>query len=312
MHHVTAIAGDPQGNIDFYTGVLGLRLVKLTVNYDDPTTYHLYFGDETGHPGTILTFFPWPGASKGQKGTGQTVATSFSIPERSVDYWTGRLNAHGVPFQGPVGRFNEMVISLSDPDGLSLELISSTRSAKGRPWEQAPVPGEYAIRGFHHVTLLERDSAQTAGLLTGTMGFRSSGQEGDRLRFETGEGGPGALVDLLVQPNTPRGFVSVGTVHHVAWRTPSDEEQKAWRGKLAETGLNVTPVIDRKYFHSIYYREPGGVLFEIATEPPGFTVDQPFEELGARLMLPPWLEPTRQKLEGVLPKVSLPKPVPAR
>ncbi len=312
IHHVTAISGDPQGNIDFYTGVLGLRLVKLTANYDDPSTYHLYFGDKLGHPGTILTFFPWPEAPKGQRGSGQAVATSFSIPEKAVDYWADRLKADRVPFQGPSGRFGERVISLSDPDGLSLELVSGASSASDRFWEGGPVQSEYAIRGFHHVTLSERESGSTATLLTETMGFSSLGREGDRARFETGDGGPGAIVDLLVQPGLPRGLISVGTTHHVAWRTPSDEEQRDWRAVIAEAGLNVTPIIDRRYFHSIYYREPGGVLFEIATEPPGFTVDQPVEELGARLVLPPWLEPSRAEIESHLPRVNLPKPVPAR
>ncbi len=312
IHHVTAIAGDPQANIDFYASVLGLRLVKLTVNYDDPSTYHLYFGDEQGHPGTILTFFPWPGVPKGQKGSGQAVDTSFSIPEKALDYWTGRLKAHRVPFEGPFGRFDERVISLSDPDGLSLELVSGASSAKDRLWEMGPVQSEYAIRGFHHVTLSEKESGLTATLLTETMGFRSLGREGDKVRFETGNGGPGAIVDLLVQPGRPRGLISVGTTHHVAWRTPSDGEQRDWREAIAEAGLNVTPIIDRRYFHSIYYREPGGVLFEIATELPGFTVDQPVEELGTRLVLPPWLEPSRTEIESHLPRVNLPKPVPAR
>jgi glyoxalase family protein len=308
LHHITAIAGQPQENIDFYTGVLGLRLVKLTVNYDDPGTYHLYFGDEMGHPGTILTFFPWPSAPKGRIGSGQAAATSFSIPEKAVDYWTGRLKAHRVSFQGPTRRFNESVVSFSDPDGLSLELVTGA-SSEDKLWKKGPVQNEFAIRGFHHVTLSEREPGPTAALLTETMGFRFMGQDGDRMRFETGKGGAGAIVDLLAQPGLPRGLISVGTTHHVAWRTPSDEEQKDWKTAIEATGANVTPVIDRKYFHSIYYREPGGVLFEIATEPPGFTVDQPLEELGARLMLPPWLEPNRQELERLLPSLSLPKPV---
>src|SRR5712692_7878139 len=242
IHHVTAIAGEPQQNLDFYAGFLGLRLVKLTVNYDDLETYHLYYGDELGHPGTILTFFPWPGAPKGQRGSGQAVATSFSIPEKAIDYWTSRLKAHRVLFQGPTERFDERVISLSDPDGLSLELVSSTRSDRGKMRDKGPVPIEYAIRGFHHVTLSQRESGPTARLLTEIMGFRSSGREGDRLRFETGLGGPGATVDVILQPGLPRGLISVGTVHHVAWRTPTDEEQKAWRAVLVETGLKPTPV----------------------------------------------------------------------
>ncbi len=312
IHHVTAIAGDPQQNVDFYSGFLGLRLVKLTVNYDDPGTYHLYFGDETGNPGTILTFFPWPNAPKGQKGTGQAVATSFSIPEASIEYWTNRLRAQKVSFKGPDERFEEKVISFSDPDGLSLELVSSGKGSGARPWERGQVLAEHAIRGFYHVTLSQQTSEDTAKLLTGAMGFHLSIKEGNRTRFETGHGGPGAIVDLLEQPGQPRGLISVGTVHHVAWRTRSDEEQKEWRSVLTGAGLNVTPIIDRKYFHSIYYREPGGVLFEIATEPPGFTVDQSLEELGTRLMLPPWLEPDRREIEASLSPLNLPKPVPAQ
>ena len=312
IHHVTAIAGDPQRNVDFYIGLLGLRLVKLTVNYDDPGTYHLYFGDETGSPGTILTFFPWPNAPKGQKGTGQAVATSFSILEASIEYWTNRLRAEKVSFKGPEERFDEKVISFSDPDGLNLELVSSGKGSGGRPWERGTVSAEHAIRGFYHVTLSEQTYENTAKLLTGTMGFHVSVKEGNRTRFVTRHGGQGAIIDLLDQPDQPRGLISVGTVHHVAWRTPSDEDQKGWRQTLVEAGLNVTPIIDRKYFHSIYYREPGGVLFEIATEPPGFTVDQPLAELGSRLMLPPWLESRRTEVEASLPKISLPKLVPAR
>jgi len=311
IHHVTAIAGDPQQNVDFYSGLLGLRLVKLTVNYDDPGTYHLYFGDETGSPGTILTFFPWPNAPRGQKGTGQAVATSFSIPEASIEYWTNRLRAQRVSFKGPDERFEEKVISFSDPDGLSLELVSSGKGSGGRPWERGPVPAEHTIKGFYHVTLSVQTYEDTAKLLTGTMGFRLSVKEGNRTRFETHQGGPGEIIDLLEQPGKPRGLISVGTVHHVAWRTPSDEDQKGWRQALGEAGLNVTPIIDRKYFHSIYYREPGGALFEIATEPPGFTVDQPLAELGSRLMLPPWLDLRRTEVEAGLPKISVPKPVPA-
>ena len=312
IHHITAIAGDPQRNVDFYTGLLGLRLVKVTVNYDDPGTYHLYFGDETGSPGTVLTFFPWPDAPKGQKGTGQAVAISFSIPENSIEFWTNRLKAHQVPFKGPDQRFDEKVLSFSDFDGLSLEIVSSKRGSDGRAWEKGLVPSEHAIRRFHHMTLSEQMNEKTAQLLTKTMGFRFSGKEGNRVRFETGSGGSGAIVDLLEQPGLPRGLISVGTVHHVAWRTPSDEDQKDWRAVLAGAGLNVTPIIDRKYFHSIYYREPGGVLFEIATEPPGFTVDQPLEELGTRLMLPPWFEPDRREIEASLSPLNLPKPVPAQ
>ena len=307
IHHVTAIAGEPQQNVDFYAGVLGLRLVKLTVNYDDPETYHLYYGDEIGHPGTILTFFTWPGAPKGRKGTGQLTITSFSIPQRSVEYWVTRLKKYGIRFEGPVKRFEEEVISFSDPDGLTLELVANAGAEIRSGWNRASVPQEHVIRGFFGVTLSEEGYERTASLLTETMGFRLVKEDGSRFRYEVGEGGPGAMVDVLCQPDAPVGLVSVGTAHHVAWRTPNDEQQKVWREELVRARLNVTPVIDRKYFHSIYFREPGGVLFEIATDPPGFTVDESEEELGSRLMLPPQLEPLRAQLREVLPSIQLPK-----
>ncbi len=312
IHHVTAIAGDPQRNLDFYTGLLGLRLVKLTVNFDDPSTYHLYYGDELGHPGTILTFFPWPGAPKGRLGTGQLTVTSFSIPEAAMGFWMDRLKSHNVPFQGPIARFHERLLAFSDPEGLQLELVASEHARDWRLWKDGPVPAEFAVRGFHGVTLSEESHIQTVSLLADTLGFRKIANDGNRFRYETAEGGPGAIVDVLHQPESPSGVVSVGTVHHVAWRTPDDEQQKAWRQKLVEVGRNVTPMIDRKYFHSIYFREPGGVLFEIATDPPGFTVDEPAQELGTHLKLPPWLEPDRHEIEQSLPPVHLPNAVKAR
>jgi glyoxalase family protein len=306
IHHVTAIAGEPQQNVDFYAGFMGLRLVKLTVNYDDPQTYHLYYGDEDGHPGTILTFFPWPGAPKGRKGSGQLTTTSFSIPQGSVSYWVERLEKRGVRFTGPTDRFEEQVISLSDPDGLNLELVAHPKAEDRKGWDRGPVPREHAILGFFGVTLSEEGYERTASLLVETMGFSLVKEEGNRFRYQVGTGGPGALVDVLCQPDAPTGFVSVGTVHHVAWRTPTDRQQERWREELVKVGMNVTPIIDRKYFHSIYFREPGGVLFEIATDPPGFTVDERKEELGTRLMLPSSLEPLRARLSRVLPPVELP------
>ncbi len=312
LHHVTAIAGEPQQNVDFYAGFLGLRLVKLTVNYDDPETYHLYYGDEVGHPGTILTFFPWPGAPKGRKGAGQVTITSFSIPRGSVDYWVERLRKRGVRFEGPINRFEEQVISFSDPDDLNLELVVYAGAETRSGWNRGSIPQEHAIRGFFGVTLTEEGYERTASLLTETMGFRLVKEDGNRFRYEVGEGGPGAMVDVLCQPDAPTGLVSVGTVHHVAWRTPNYEQQKEWREALVKARLNVTPVIDRKYFHSIYFREPGGVLFEIATDPPGFTVDERLEELGTRLMLPPRLEPLRAYLDRALPHVRLPETVEAK
>ena len=325
IHHVTAIASDPQRNIDFYTQILGLRLVKLTVNFDDPTTYHLYFGDKIGNPGTILTFFPWPNAPRGHRGTGQVIATSFLISEHSTAYWLDRLKSQKVPVQGPTKRFGdtEEVLTLYDPDGLGLELVAN-RSAEKRTlhvWKEGPVPVEHAIRGFYSVTLSEVGYEHTAHVLTNELGFKFIGQDGSRYRFQisgveeddtagrnnTKEEYNGSnIVDVLCLPNAQYGMIGVGTVHHVAWRTPSDEQQKTLRAKIVKAGLNATPVIDRIYFHSVYFREPGGVLFEIATNPPGFATDEKIEELGTHLMLPPWLESVRKDLERVLSPVHLP------
>jgi len=328
IHHVTAIASDPQKNIDFYTQVLGLRLVKLTVNFDDPTTYHLYFGDEIGRPGTILTFFPWPNAPKGHRGTGQVIATSFLIPEHSTDYWLDSLKNQKIPVHGPTKRFNdtEEVLTLYDPDGLELELVAN-RSAEERTrhiWKEGPIPIEHAIRGFYSVTLSEVRYEHTAHVLTNELGFKFIAQDGSRYRFQIGgakeeDDAAGSnkntkgehhhgsnIVDILCMPYTQYGMMGVGTVHHVAWRTPSDEQQKMLRAKIVKAGLNATPVIDRTYFHSVYFHEPGGVLFEIATNPPGFATDEKVEELGTHLMLPPWLESVRKNLERVLPPVHLP------
>jgi len=306
IHHVTAITGNPQQNVDFYTGVLGLRLVKLTVNFDDPGAYHLYYGDAVGHPGTILTFFAWPGAPGGRPGTGQVGVTSFAIPQGAVQYWHERLSKQSVPVQGLSQRFGEQVLAFTDPDGLMLELVADTWTQERPGWDGGPVPVEHAIRGLHGVTLWEDGYERTAALLTDTLGFRPLDQHGSVVRFTAGECGLGALVDVRSAPDIWQGQVAVGTVHHVAWRTPSDAEQRAWRQEIAGRGVDVTPVLGRQYFHSIYFHEPGGVLFEIATDPPGFTVDEPPEELGTHLELPPWLEPQRAQLERLLPALCLP------
>jgi glyoxalase family protein len=306
IHHVTAIAGEPQANIDFYAGVLGLRLVKLTVNFDDPTTYHLYYGDGQGHPGTILTFFPWPGAARGRIGTGQLTVTSFAVPERSLAFWRQRFIDRSINCKESRTLVDELTLTFQDPDGLQLELVSTPDANPERVWAQGPVPVEFAIRGFHHVTLLEEGYERTAALLTDKLGFRMTDSKENQFRYAVATGGTGAIVDVLCAPAGRPGRVSVGTVHHVAWRTPTDEQQSACRAKLLE--YNVTPVIDRKYFHSIYFREPGGVLFEIATDPPGFTVDERESGLGSHLLLPPWLEPSRPELESILPKLHLPRP----
>ena len=306
IHHVTAIAGAPQPNVDFYVGLLGLRMVKLTVNFDDPGTYHLYYGDAQGSPGSVLTFFPWPGAPGGVRGTGQATETAFSIPARSLGFWNERLRDAGITIQGPFGRFGDQVLGLSDPDGLEIEIVATEREGRSAPGERGLVPGEHAIRGFHSVTLTESEPKATATLLEETLGFRRVAEEENRIRYEVGGGGPGATVDLASAPRAQRGLVSVGTVHHVAWRTPDDREQADWRVSLAKRGLRVTPVADRQYFRSIYFREPGGVLFEIATDAPGFAVDEPVERLGTGLKLPPWLESRRTEILNALPPLTLP------
>ena len=303
IHHVTAIAGDPQRNLDFYAGVLGLRLVKLTVNFDDPETYHLYYGDGQGTPGTILTFFPWPDAPRGRPGAGQVAVTSFSVPLDAADYWAERLRSHEILFEEHA-RFGARILSLADPDGLRLELVAAADPREG--WTAGRIPADYAVRGIYGVTLAEARADRTTPLLITIMGFRQTAEEGNRLRFETGAGGPGAVVEIESLEGRAPGRVAVGSVHHVAWRTPDDAGQAAWRDEIDRSGLHVTPIIDRKYFHSIYFREPGGVLFEIATDPPGFAVDEPREELGTHLLLPPWLEPRRGELERVLPPLRLP------
>lgn len=306
IHHVTSIAGAPQRNVDVFAGLLGLRLVKLTVNFDDPGTYHLYYGDEVGRPGTAMTFFPWPHGRHGQIGTGQVTVTAFSVPAGALDYWIERFERAGIAFAGPTERFDAEVLAFADPDGLQYELVAHAGAEERPCWADGPVPAQYAVRGFHSVTLAVAGYERTAAVLTEVLGFRLVRQDGQRFRFAVGPGAAGALVDLLVQPDAPRGHVAVGTVHHVAFRTADDADQAAWRQHIAAAGFAVTPVMDRQYFRSIYFREPGGVLFEIATDPPGFTRDESVAELGSRLRLPPWLEPHRAEVEGALPRLRLP------
>ncbi len=304
IHHVTAIAGDPQRNLDFYAGVLGLRLVKFTVNYDDPGTYHFYFGDARGCPGTLLTFFPWPGAMAGRHGAGQLTATAFSVPSGSLGYWAERLGRQNVTVDETGTRFGKEVIAFDDPEGLRIELAGCDEKREG--WTRGPVPAEHAIRGLFGVTLSEPGIDITERVLVETLGFRPHGQEGNRLRYLIGEGPAGSVVDVVLD-RTAVGRLGAGTVHHVAWRARDGEEQLRFREAVVEAALNVTPVIDRKYFHSIYFREPGGVLFEVATEGPGFAIDEPADQLGTHLALPNWLEPRRAALERRLPSVRLPE-----
>ena len=306
VHHVTAIAEDPQENVDFYVGVLGLRLVKQTVNFDDPGSYHLYYGDASGNPGTIVTFFSWPGAARGRIGTGQVSATSFAIPENSLSYWVERLLQHGVRFEQPEKRFDETVLSFNDPDGLAVELVTHSRDEGGDVWEESPVPPEHAILGISGVTLAEQDGKVTSDLLANFLGFEKVQEEIGRTRYITTSTG-GSFADVMERPDRPRGLTAIGTVHHVAWRAPDEETQRAWREDIAARGFDVTPVLDRNYFYSIYFREPGGVLFEIATDAPGFAVDEDRSHLGETLKLPPWLERNRDHIQELLPPVHYPQ-----
>ena len=341
IHHITAIARNPQRNIDFYSGLMGLRLVKLTVNFDDPTTYHLYYGNSLGSPGTILTFFPWSEAPTGYRGTGQVTAISFLIPSGSMTYWIDRLKSNGISFVGPSKRFSDEFVSFHDPDGLMLELISPSYShdSQGQReqqqqlllqqtdndiWKESPISKEHAIRGFHSATLSEEGYERTASLLADTMGFKlvakdnkedrfrfgivgknNSNQEGASSSTESSSPSIGSFVDVVCQPEISRGYIGIGTVHHIAWRAANDRHQIDLRKRIVkEAKLNPTPVIDRTYFHSVYFREPGGILFEIATDPPGFAVDERPEDLRKHLKLPQWLEPVRGKLEQLLPPVK--------
>jgi glyoxalase family protein len=307
LHHVTAIASDPQQNLDFYVGLLGLRFVKRTVNFDDPGTYHFYFGDRRGTPGTILTFFPWPGVRRGIRGTGQIEATAFAISADSVGYWLERLKQQGVAAERTPSRFGEEVIRFVDPDGLLLELIASNSLPPIEQWSEGQIPAEHALRGFHSVSAVLEGYEKTARLLTDAFGYRLIEESGNRFRFaSTDKTAPGRIIDLLCMPDSGAGRVAAGSVHHIAFRARDQEEQLQWREQLVDLGYNVTPVIDRIYFHSIYFREPGGVLFEIATEPPGFTFDEMIEELGTGLRLPPWLESARLQIEKILPPIQAP------
>jgi len=307
IHHVTGIASDPQRNLDFYAGILGLRLVKRTVNFDDPTTYHFYFGNETGSPGTILTFFPWPHARRGRQGGGQVAVTSFSIRPSALGFWIERFIKKRVEFEQPVARYeDERIIAFKDHEGFMGELVAHSAADSHAGWSAAGVPAEHAIRGLYSVTLWLDANELTGQLLTHTLGFNLVREQGSIFRYSTGNGGPGAVVDLRCVPGIWRGVMGAGTVHHVAFRCSSEAEQMDARSELTSLGYNVTPQLDRDYFKSIYFREPGGVLFEIATDAPGFAVDEPTDALGQSLKLPEWLEPRRFEIEALLPNIRIP------
>jgi glyoxalase family protein len=295
IHHITAIAGDPQRNLDFYTEALGLRLVKRTVNFDDPGSYHFYFGDNIGSPGTIMTFFPWPGARRGARGSGQVTTVSFAVPRNSIAFWKERLRATHVIAEEIEGRFGCNALRFLDPDGLQLELVASANEESS---------SERAIRGFAAPTLEVRNLEKTEKLLTEILGFEFVAEENNRRRFRGSGSNASAEIDL-VSSEAGFGQIAAGTVHHIAFRAADDDEQLTVREQLVARGLNVTPVIDRQYFHSIYFREPNGILFEIATDGPGFLIDEPADALGETLKLPPIYESKRNEIERVLPTIHL-------
>jgi glyoxalase family protein len=300
IHHVTAIAGKAARNLEFYTRTLGLRFVKKTVNFDDPGTYHLYYGDEAGSPGTILTYFPWEHAAPGRGGIGLTQTTAFRIPPSSIGYWTHRLVEKGVKHEAPGKQFGEPVLSLTDPDGMSLALVGVAGADGEAAWSNGDVPAEHAIRGFHGVTLMEDVAEPTAAILTGVLGFKEIGREDSLVRYRANSGA-GGVVDIRVAGDFLPGRMGRGSVHHIAFRAADDADQAAMARKLVEDHrLQPTDQKDRQYFRSIYFREPGGILFEIATDQPGFGVDEPLADLGKSLKLPPFLERRRQEIEAAL------------
>jgi glyoxalase family protein len=304
IHHITAISSAAAENLDFYERVLGLRLVKQTVNFDDPYTYHLYYGAADGAPGTILTFFPWERMPSGRPAAGMIVATAFAVPRAALSYWVERLNTAGVTPRTE-SRFGETVLRFSDPHGLPLELIGTDALAAASHREQRPVDGAYAILGFHAATALANHLDSTRTLLTGPMGMTLAGREKNRYRFKmSGTDSLGQFLDVVVDPGAPKGRQGSGTVHHIAFRAKTDAEQLLWQADLRREGYSVTEVRDRSYFKSIYFHDPGGILFEIATDAPGFAVDEPVEHLGRSLMLPARYERIRTQIEAGLPPLK--------
>jgi glyoxalase family protein len=301
LHHITAIAGEAQRNYDFYTKVLGLRLVKKTVNFDDPGTYHFYYGDEVGTPGTILTFFPWEGIHKGTVGTGMATEIGYSVPQGSLPFWTDRFQGLKVKHQPVAERFGEQYLSFEDPDGLLLNLIETSTSDNRKQWTTAGINETVANKGFHNVVLNVRNLAPTAKVLTDIFGYQQTSQEGNHYRFVTDAIGTGNIVDIIEDAAGHRGVNAGGTNHHVAFRVKDDQLMMEFREKIRTAGLNITEKIDRNYFYSLYFREPGGILFELASENPGFATDETVSELGTHLMLPPQYERSRSKIEEVLP-----------
>jgi glyoxalase family protein len=306
LHHVTAIAGDAQANLNFYSGVMGLRLVKKSVNQDVPDTYHLFYADSVGTPGTDLTFFPWPDMEPARLGVGFAVEVAFVVRRGSFPYWQERFKKEGVSFDDIETRFGEQVLPFRDPHGLRLSLVETDSERPFIPWADSPVPPEHQLRGMHSVRLWERDKRFTEVLLTQVMGFKPIGTEDGWYRYAVEAGGSGQIVDIKEMPNERLGQWGTGGVHHVAWRVKDEDEQMAVRGQLEAVGLHPTEQIDRFWFRSVYFREPGGTLFELATDGPGFDRDEDQAHLGERLILPPWLERHRAQIEAALPPLSPP------
>ncbi len=304
LHHVTCIAGDPQRNLDFYTGTMGMRLVKRSVNQDAPDTYHLFYADAEGHAGSDLTFFPWPDLPPGRRGTGLTNEVALAVPPGTLDWWSDRLVAAGVQPGARTTWFGEPVLPFADPDGLALALVETAAPREFTPWDESPVSAARQVRGLHAVRLAQRDLGPSARFLTVGLGFTAVGEEAGWNRFAVEGGGSGRVLDVQVTPEVPRGEWGVGSVHHVAWRVPDGNAQRAVQSAVASAGARPTEVIDRFWFQSVYFREPGGALFEVATDGPGFAVDEATESLGERLILPPWLEPRRPEIERALPRLS--------
>ena len=312
LHHVTAIAGDAQENLDFYAGILGMRLVKRSVNQDDPSTYHLFYADAEGSPGSDLTFFPWPHMAPVQQGVGLVNEVALAVPSGSHGYWAERLAHYGIRLGEPATRFGERVMPVTDPHGLALTLVETSDEREFAPWTRSPVPEEHQIRGLHAVRLRERDLATTSRFLTEVMGFAATGEEDGWHRFGVEGGGSGRHLEILELPRAQRGRWGTGGVHHVAWRVEDVEEEMELQRAVREAGRRPTEVIDRFWFNSVYFLEPGGVLFELATEGPGFAIDEDASTLGEQLILPPWLEPQRAQIEAGLPPLTMPAAAPVR
>ncbi len=304
LHHVTAIAGNAQENLDFYAGVLGMRLVKRSVNQDDPGTYHLFYADAEGHPGSDLTFFPWPRLAPPRPGHGLAAEVGLEVPPESLGYWRDRLEKYGAHVREVETRFGQKALPLTDPHGLRLALVEAAAPRRFTPWDGSPVPPERQVRGLHGAQLWERSPQATEAFLTAVLGLQQLGRENGWVRYGLPDGA--GVVDIREAADTRRGAWGVGSVHHLAWRVDDEQHQLRMRERVQGAGATPTPVIDRFWFKSVYFREPGGVLFELATDGPGFAVDEDRDRLGETLVLPPWLEPGRTLIEGALPKLSLP------